>query len=70
MLEGTLAGKHGSRVVELVTSQLRSGLSDTPPPWWEKKHVGNCFKIVWAGYENVVLNVDFAHVVRMMFLGG
>lgn len=32
--------------------------------------MGKCFKIVWAGYENVVLNLKVAHVVRMMFLGG
>lgn len=32
--------------------------------------MGKCFKIVQAGYENVVLNVALGHVVRMMFLGG
>lgn len=32
--------------------------------------MGKCPKIVWAGYENAAMNVEVAHVVRMIFLGG
>lgn len=32
--------------------------------------MGKCSKIVWAAYENAVMNVEVAHVVRMIFLGG